>query len=712
MGLERAGFKVIAYNEFNKAALKTHDVNFPGSKLIMEPKSKSTDIKTVPDEEFAKYADQADIVFAGFPCFVAGTPVLTEAGYKPIESVSLDDKLITHTGKIQTIANLQRKSYTGPLYDIRIKYHPELISSTEEHPYYIRTRHQTWNNAVRKYEYSFDKPVWKRANELTDSDFFGMVINSESKVPTFTVERKINQSSSEMLSITLDKKEQWYLLGYFVGDGWAQDTIKTNGNPTHIIRFAINNKDEDEVVARLRQVLPITDKGCDSGTCKKFGCADLLWHTICMKFGKYAYGKLIPEWVQDAPTELLQEFVNGYIKADGCILSDGRMRIVTVSENLALGLQRILLKLGHIFGVNKTIRPKETVIQGRTVSQMDTYAVEGIFEKKRKAPGFIDENYAWFPSATIAIRNVVDVPVYNFEVDVDNSYVVMNTIVHNCQGFSRAGKKQSTDPRNQMFRQFVRVVKQVRPRFFIGENVTGLTTMKSGPLESDPLMLDIIREAFRVIGYEFTYQVLEAVQFGVPQKRKRILIVGWDTTRVTTMEPASFWASVAAFGATKTMPRMRSFVTNSMEGAHPLSATEVPEGFETYALPIAQDAEPTGTPHPFVVLKSREKLLSCTKRDSPVHSEIVNLDAPSKTIICTYDHQPRLLVGLRKPDGTAYARCLLPDELKQIQGFPVDFKLEGTKKEKVVQVGNAVPPALVEAVAATIAAKLLPTATN
>jgi len=281
-----------------------------------------------------------------------------------------------------------------------------------------------------------------------------------------------------------------------------------------------------------------------------------------------------------------------------------------------------------------------------------------------------------------------------------------------CQGFSRAGKRQVTDPRNQMFRQFVRAVKQIRPRFFIGENVTGLTTMKSGPLESDPLMLDIIREAFRVIGYEFTYQVLEAVQFGVPQKRKRILIVGWDTTRVTTMEPASFWASVAAFGATKTMPRMRSFVTNSMEGAHPLSATEVPEGFETYALPIAQDAEPIGTPHPFVVLKSREKLLSCTKRDSPVHSEIVNLDAPSKTIICTYDHQPRLLVGLRKPDGTAYARCLLPDELKQIQGFPVDFKLEGTKKERVVQVGNAVPPALVEAVAATIAAKLLPTATD
>jgi DNA (cytosine-5)-methyltransferase 1 len=145
-----------------------------------------------------------------------------------------------------------------------------------------------------------------------------------------------------------------------------------------------------------------------------------------------------------------------------------------------------------------------------------------------------------------------------------------------------------------------------------------------------------------------------------------------------------------------------------MEGAFRLAPASIPEGFEDYALAVPQDAEATGVPHPFIVLKAGENLLSCTKRDSPIHSEIVNLDAPSKTIICTYDHQPRLLVGLKKPDGTAYARCLLPDELKQIQAFPADFKLEGNKKEQVVQVGNAVPPVLVESVASGIAKLLAP----
>ncbi len=272
-----------------------------------------------------------------------------------------------------------------------------------------------------------------------------------------------------------------------------------------------------------------------------------------------------------------------------------------------------------------------------------------------------------------------------------------------CQGVSRAGKRNKEDPRNQMFHHFVRVTSQIKPRFIIGENVTGLVSMKSGPNEDDPLMLDIIRQSFRQIGYDLTYKVLEGVDYGVPQKRKRILIVGWDTARVA-FDPAAFWASVSAFGATKVMPLQRSFVKASLDGALLLTPNLVPEGFATYALSIPNDLVIEGAPHPFVTLKATERLLSCSKRDSPVHSEIINLDAPSKTIICTYDHQPRLLVGLRKLNGHSYVRTLHPDELKQIQGFPSDFILTGSLKEQITQIGNAVPPALVEAVASTLKA--------
>jgi DNA (cytosine-5)-methyltransferase 1 len=278
----------------------------------------------------------------------------------------------------------------------------------------------------------------------------------------------------------------------------------------------------------------------------------------------------------------------------------------------------------------------------------------------------------------------------------------------NCQGFSKAGKKDPNDSRNQMFRHFVRVAKCVEPSFVIGENVTGLLKMRSGPKDSDPLMIDLIRTAFAEIGYTMTHQVLEANEFGVPQKRKRIVLVGWRTG--ISLDPASFWAGVNAWGATRPVVKLSSFVKPSLEGALELLPAAVPPDFAAVALAIPEDAVVSGTPHPYIVLKANafgqtydekthDRLLSCGKRDSPIHSEILDLNQDSKTIICTYDHQPRLLVGLLKPSGKAYARCLLPDELKQIQGFPADFLMRGSLKEQVVQIGNAVPPALIEAVA-------------
>jgi hypothetical protein len=71
-------------------------------------------------------------------------------------------------------------------------------------------------------------------------------------------------------------------------------------------------------------------------------------------------------------------------------------------------------------------------------------------------------------------------------------------------------------------------------------------------------------------------------------------------------------------------------------------------------------------PHPYLSLnggKEFASLFSFAKRDSPIHCEIVDIRKPSKTIICTYDHQPRLFVPQRNRSGT-YLRMFTPDELK------------------------------------------------
>jgi DNA (cytosine-5)-methyltransferase 1 len=114
-------------------------------------------------------------------------------------------------------------------------------------------------------------------------------------------------------------------------------------------------------------------------------------------------------------------------------------------------------------------------------------------------------------------------------------------------------------------------------------------------------------------------------------------------------------------------------------------------------------------PHPYLRVKAKTRneiyadkihynQLSFGKRDSPIHCEIIDIRKPSKTIICTYEHQPRLFVPLRNKNGY-FLRCLLPDELKQIQGFPADYKIAGSPKQQIIQIGNAVPPGLIKLIA-------------
>jgi len=715
LGMERAGYKVVAFNEFKDAAIKTHKAVFPHSVMLVDPATNKTDIKKVPNSVFEAYKGQVSLLFAGFPCFVAGTRVLTNKGYMPIESITLEHTLLTHTGKFQPIVNLQQKIYDQTLYNFRIKYHPENIVSTDEHPFYVRTRTRTWDNAIRKYVISYSEPVWKSAKTLTMDDYFGMVINEKEIIPKFQIEKKINHSRVDTLQYILNDPDQWFLMGYFIGDGWIEATPKKDGRCAHKIRFAINNADKLTVLARLQKVLPLTNKDCSTPKCDKFGCADITWYTILKEFGKYA--KVIPEWVQDAPKTLIQEFIDGYNAAD---TKNTKLRFTTVSPNLALGLQRLYLKLGHIASVRKDIRPKTCVILGRTVRQRDTYEISVTTNITRTQSAFIDGNYVWMKPASIEARTTEPVPVYNFEVAEDNSYIVDNTIVHNCQGFSHAGKKKTDDKRNELVFEFARAAKLAEPKWIIGENVKGLLARKGkDPTQAAdaPLrpVIDIIRDLLERTGYKITYKVIDVTEVGVPQHRKRLIIVGHRGTAYPHMP----WEDLSS-ATTPPQTSIRSFLEPHLKDAMEIPALYRPaEQSAHYWIPTTETAA-TGTPHPNLALlvsgtrnpSSKEKkenpsiakkivekdgLISFGVRKGGYHGMVVNPDNACNTIISTYNLCPRLFVGLHNDNaGKYWIRCMTPKELGQIQGFPADYAWQGTVKEQIIQIGNAVPPPLGE----------------
>jgi len=92
-----------------------------------------------------------------------------------------------------------------------------------------------------------------------------------------------------------------------------------------------------------------------------------------------------------------------------------------------------------------------------------------------------------------------------------------------CQGFSHAGKKDPSDPRNSLFKNYAQWVKTLKPKVFVMENVRGLLT---GTNEKGEKVIDIIIKTFQKIGYTVNIWELNAANYGVPQIRERIFIVG------------------------------------------------------------------------------------------------------------------------------------------------------------------------------------------
>jgi DNA (cytosine-5)-methyltransferase 1 len=90
-----------------------------------------------------------------------------------------------------------------------------------------------------------------------------------------------------------------------------------------------------------------------------------------------------------------------------------------------------------------------------------------------------------------------------------------------CQGFSVANTKRSMeDSRNFLYKELMRLIADKRPKFFVGENVKGLLSMQNGKV------IEMIVNDFKSLGYEVDYKLLKASDYGVPQHRERVLIIG------------------------------------------------------------------------------------------------------------------------------------------------------------------------------------------
>lgn len=405
------------------------------------------------------------------PCFIADTPVLTNTGYKNIQDIIVGEHVYTHTGSWFPVEQIHTNSFTGNMVILDVKYHPNVITSTGDHPYYVRSfvvkdRYQNRRNVV-----IMNDPEFIPAKSLTKNHMIGFKIESVERIPQMILRKYQNKSvPDDVLVKSIVSYEEWYMLGYFLGDGWLVDEHNSNRiydvskahfvNEQSVIYFSINKNQIDEIVPIISKVLDI--QPCeDQGGSFRYRCRDIIWSQIMVQFGKYSHGKKIPDWVHTAPKDCIKSFLDGYRRADGCYRNYNKdiHRYTTLSRDIAYSIQRLYLKLGFIASLQfqqrgyKTIIPTRTNIEeqsygtrsvnlfplsqeDRLVNQRDVFFIEVYtLPKRRSNYSCIDNGYVWFTINDIIIQPVSDILTYNLTVTTDNTYTVCNLAVHNCYGF-------------------------------------------------------------------------------------------------------------------------------------------------------------------------------------------------------------------------------------------------------------------------------------
>lgn len=289
----------------------------------------------------------------------------------------------------------------------------------------------------------------------------------------------------------------------------------------------------------------------------------------------------------------------------------------------------------------------------------------------------------WDKSACDTFAANISPRILNCAIQEVESFPACDVLVGGppCQGFSNLGERVPNDPRRQLWRHYLRGVTESRPLIFVMENVPPL--LKSAEFQE-------ILQTARGLGYQVEWRILNAAFYGVPQQRKRAVIIGSrigvpvfpkpthrDPTRPQTFETEGLprWRTVRdAISDLSTVPDENNWHI----GRHPTLKSQrrytcIPEGGNRWNLP------PELTPE-------------CWKRKTQGGTDLFGRlwwDRPSVTIRTEF----------YKPEKGRYLhpsanRPITHREAARLQGFDDRFDFKGKRIEVGIQIGNAVPPPL------------------
>lgn len=274
-----------------------------------------------------------------------------------------------------------------------------------------------------------------------------------------------------------------------------------------------------------------------------------------------------------------------------------------------------------------------------------------------------------------------------------------------CQGFSMAGARIRNgfidDPRNYLFKHYFNIVRTVKPKAFVIENVKGIKSMQNGKVFNEILKIFSSEELLDGEPYKLFYKVVKAVEFGIPQKRERMIIIGvrkdnvdfekaWCDAKKDILEMyPDYFMPVTVKDAIGNLPEttVNGIINN------PIPVSNYQKFLASFGKTISNHNKSN---HSGKAIERMQRI-GCGENYTVLDEEINSIHSGAYGRLSWDDVAPTITTRFDTPAGGRFIhpvenRTLTPREAARIQSFPDDFEFYGSRTIICRQIGNAVPP--------------------
>lgn len=709
VGMEKAGFKVLVASDIEPAAEETHKKNWPDTPFLCK------DARQVSGEELLKLANgiKPDLIFGGPPC----------QGFSTLGAkLSADPRNALFDSFVRIVEELKPKCFLlENVKSLATMYHGQykdyIIRKFESLGYHV-----TWQvlNAA-----DFGVPQHRQR-----VFFFGTLHNSEFVFPEPT---HGPNSKNNTPYVTVGET--------------IMDLAKKNGNvPNHLILDHSEIVIERYMLIKEGGKLPPKEQLPEHIRRSNFGNTYKRLHrnepALTMVPGNNAFPihPTLHRSLTPREAARIQTFPDEHIfsgdRRRQCILV-GNAVPPLLAQRIGVEILKHLNATPHPESIKVKASKSETakVKTGKSKAEPPKEtALERVLPLKQvmklnEGNGFIDlfsgaggftlgfTKAGWRPLLSVDInKNVSQTHLKNMpslpykEGDIGNDEFRNNLVSQfegkeiglvvggpPCQGFSIFGKRRfintkgydpHIDPRNKLVYAFVDVVRRLNPRWFLMENVPGLANLDDGFF-----LRELLRE-FKAIGYgQVEYQVLNAADYGVPQLRKRLIIIGNRTGHIIP------WPKKKFFDVPKDWQKPYRTV------GEVIADLALPASYNKFSCHVPMNHKPLLVER-YKYIEEGKKL-DVTKLPEELRQGYRTDEVKNYSHVFKRLHREKPSTTM-VPGHNAFPihpflnRALTVREAARIQTFPDELEFQGSRQEQCIQVGNAFPALLAEILANNI----------